>query len=142
VNEPAHWGVRRKLLDAGSRLGLARPALRLYEVVLAARSHASAKRQLEEGGLPLPPARLRDLSLKRLTASERQTLLNDGLVVIYEDAPGTSLCSAYHPPDYVQHNLGADYELVAFRPATEDGRHDLHLFRKPAVSDVFAEQPS
>jgi SAM-dependent methyltransferase len=266
-------------------MGLARPAVRLYELVLAARSHAFAKRLQEEGGLPLPPARLRAqagprhadaeyflrsgehhaqlvrdllqengtsaeelealldwgcgcgrilrhwaglpntrvmgcdvnpkmvawcnanldfaevartemspplpyadsmfdlvyafsvfthlpeglqhdwmresrrvlkpggfllmstlgvyyLSLKRLTASERQTFLNGGVVVIYEDAPGTSLCSAYHPPDYVQHNLGADYELVAFRPATEDGRHDLHLFRKPAVSDVFAEQPS
>ena len=40
-------------------MGLARPAVRLYELVLAARSHASAKRLQEEGGLPLPPARLR-----------------------------------------------------------------------------------
>jgi hypothetical protein len=32
----------------------------------------------------------------------------------------------------VHERLGADFELVAFRPAGDDGRHDIHLLRKPA----------
>ena len=27
-----------------------------------------------------------------------------------------------------------DFELVTFRPAADEGRHDIHLFRKPAMS--------
>jgi SAM-dependent methyltransferase len=281
VNEPALWGLRRKLLDLGAALHLARPAVRAYELMLALRSEGVARRTREANGLPLPPARLRAqagprhadanyflesgehhaqlvrdllqegsssieeldalldwgcgcgrilrhwadlrgtrivgcdvnpkmvdwcsanldfaevaltgmtpplpfadstfdlvyafsvfthlpeglqhewmreslrvlkpggfllmstlgeyyLSLKRLTESERQTFLNGGVVVLYEGSPGTSLCSAYHPPEYVQRKLGADFDLVAFRPATAGGRHDIHLFRKPAMSDAPA----
>ncbi|MDX6387370.1 MAG: hypothetical protein QOD85_1172 [Gaiellaceae bacterium] len=285
MDEPALWGLRRKLLDLGARLGLARPAVRLYEALLAAKSAGSAGRAHEDGGLPLPPARLRAaagpkhadaeyflqsgrhhaelvrellgdsgtsveelgalldwgcgcgrilrhwngltgtrvvgcdvnpkmvdwcnanlpfaevtktemspplpyadstfdlvyafsvfthlpealqhdwmresrrvlkpggfllmstlgeyyLSLKRLTDDERQTFLNGKVVVLYEGAPGTSLCSAYHPPGYVHDQLGAELELAAFRPAAADGRHDMHLFRKPAVSVVAGGQQS
>jgi hypothetical protein len=74
------------------------------------------------------------LSLDRLTDAERRAFLDGQLVVLYEGSAGTSLCSAYHPPEYVQRNLGAEFELVAFRPANGDGPHDLHLFRKPASS--------
>jgi SAM-dependent methyltransferase len=81
------------------------------------------------------------LSLKRLTTSERARFASGNVVVLYQGAPGTSLCSAYHPPEYVHRNLGAAYELVAFRPATDDGRHDMHLFRKPA-SQPAAVEPS
>lgn len=80
------------------------------------------------------------LSLKRLSDSERATFSDGNVVVLYEGAPGTSLCSAYHPPEYVHRNLGAAFELVAFRPATDDGRHDMHLFRKPAPSPATAER--
>jgi SAM-dependent methyltransferase len=80
------------------------------------------------------------LSLRRLNESEQQAFSNGNLVVLYEDSAGTSLCSAYHPPAYVHQSLGADFELVAFRPASTDGRHDIHLFRKPAVSRSAAEQ--
>jgi len=78
------------------------------------------------------------LSLERLTESERRTFRNGQVVVLYQGAPGTSLCSAYHPPEYVRDRLASDFELVAFRPATEDGRHDMHLFRKPthAISNT------
>jgi SAM-dependent methyltransferase len=71
------------------------------------------------------------LSLERLTESERQSFRNGNVVVLYERSAGTSLCSAYHPPEYVHRTLGADFELVTFRRATDDGRHDMHLFRKP-----------
>ena len=43
---------------------------------------------------------------------------------------GTSLCSAYHPPDYVRRELADGFDVVAFRPAADDGRHDIHVLRK------------
>jgi SAM-dependent methyltransferase len=71
-------------------------------------------------------------SLDRLTEDEQRTFSQGDVVVLYERSAGTSLCSAYHPPEYVHRNLAADFELVAFRPAGDDGRHDIHLLRKPA----------
>jgi SAM-dependent methyltransferase len=71
------------------------------------------------------------LSLGRLNEAEQRRFRNGDLVVLYDDAPGTSLCSAYHPPEYVRNTLAADYEFVTFRPAIDYGRHDVHLFRKP-----------
>jgi SAM-dependent methyltransferase len=276
VAEPALWGLRRRLLDAGDRLHLARPAVRAYELALATK--ASLRRDARENepvGLPLPPARLRAqagpkhadpnyflrsgkrhaelirdllaedgtpldeldaildwgcgcgrilrhwvaldatrvfgcdinpkmvgwcnanlpfaevtvndispplpypdesldlvyalsvlthlpedlqhawvrecrrilrpggrllfstmgehyLTLQRLSEAERRSFEAGNLVVLYEGAPGTSLCSAYHPPAYVREQLAAGFDTVAFRPAAEDGRHDIHLLRKPA----------
>jgi SAM-dependent methyltransferase len=276
VAEPALWGLRRRLLDAGDRLNLARPAVRAYELALATRaSLRRSQRTNGAGGLPLPPARLRAqagpkhadpdyflrsgerhaelirdllaedgaaideleaildwgcgcgrilrhwvalddtrvhgcdinprmaawctanlpfakvtvndispplpypdasldlvyalsvlthlpeelqhawvgecrrilkpggrllfstmgehyLTLQRLTESERRSFEAGNLVVLYEGAPGTSLCSAYHPPAYVRERLAAGFDRIAFRPAAEDGRHDLHLLRKPS----------
>jgi SAM-dependent methyltransferase len=74
------------------------------------------------------------LSLGRLTESERESFGNGDLVVLYEGSPGTSLCSAYHPPDYVGRRLAPDFELVSILPAADDGRHDIYLLRKPAVT--------
>jgi SAM-dependent methyltransferase len=71
-------------------------------------------------------------SLERLTEKERQAFAAGELVVLYQRSAGTSLCSAYHPPEYVHENLAAHFELVSFRPAGDDGGHDLHLLRKPA----------
>jgi hypothetical protein len=51
-------------------------------------------------------------------------------VVLYDHSAGSSLCSAYHPASYVHEQLARDFEVVAFRPAADDGRHDLHLLRK------------
>ena len=54
------------------------------------------------------------LSLKRLTESERSKFVNGEVVVLYEDAPGTSLCSAYHPPRVrPSRSFGAAFELVS-----------------------------
>jgi SAM-dependent methyltransferase len=71
------------------------------------------------------------LTLQRLTESERRSFEAGNVVVLYEGAPGTSLCSAYHPPAYVREQLAADFDTISFRPAAEDGRHDIYLVRKP-----------
>jgi SAM-dependent methyltransferase len=59
VTEPALWGLRRSLLDLADKLHLARPAVRAYELALAARSDLFDRSGHENGGLALPPARLR-----------------------------------------------------------------------------------
>ena len=59
MTEPAQWGRRRSLLDLLDRLGLARPAVRGYELMLAARSSIARREPDTADGLPLPPARLR-----------------------------------------------------------------------------------
>ena len=55
------------------------------------------------------------------------------LVVLYERSAGSSLCSAYHPQEYVRRELARGFDSVAFRPAADDGRHDIHVLRKPAA---------
>ena len=75
-------------------------------------------------------------SLDRLAPSELEAFRSGQLVVLYEGASGRSLCSAYHPAEYVHTRLAAEYELVSFMPAADDGRHDLHLLRKPATALV------
>src|SRR5256714_3738431 len=274
MTEPALWGRKRTILDAFDRVRLARPAVRLYELALAARSDLRAQRTRTADGVPLPPARLRtqvrplhadaafflrsgqhnadlirellreqgtsveslrslldwgcgcgrvlrhwadlpgtqifgcdidprmvawceenlafaqttvnelspplpyeddrfDLvyafsvmthlseelqgvwmrellrvlspggyllistlgeyyaSRNRLTPAERQAFEQGKPVVLYERSAGTSLCSAYHPPEYVRSELAQGFDYVAFRAAADDGRHDIHFLRKP-----------
>jgi SAM-dependent methyltransferase len=71
-------------------------------------------------------------SRNRLTLAERAAFEQGRLVVLYERSAGTSLCSAYHPEEYVRRQLAAGFEHVAFRAAADDGRHDIHVLRKPA----------
>jgi SAM-dependent methyltransferase len=282
MHEPAHWGLRRRVLNLLDALHLARPAVRTYELALAARSRFGSRSTPTDDGLPLPPASLRAqigprhadaefflssgrqhadlvrdvlreqgteveglaalldwgcgcgrvlrhwsglprtrvvgcdinpkmvewceerldfaevfvselkpplpsadstfdliyafsvfthlseelqqewireclrvlrpggyllistmgefyLGLQRLSGSEREAFARGELVVLYERSAGTSLCSAYHPPEYVRTKLASDCEHVAFRPAVEGGRHDIHLLRKPARVAVAAE---
>jgi len=73
------------------------------------------------------------VSRDRLTPEERQSFDDGNLVVLYQGSPGTSLCSAYHPPDYVARELADGFDVVSFRPAADDGRHDLHVLQKTAV---------
>jgi SAM-dependent methyltransferase len=277
VTEPALWGLRRSLLDLTDKLHLARPVVRAYEYALAARSGLLDRSRQEDGGLPLPPARLRAqagprhadagyfldsgrhhadlirdllreqgadveglgslldwgcgcgrilrhwssltdtriagcdinpnmvdwckanlpfanvtrnelsppfpspessfglvyalsvithlpedlqhawvrecfrvlrpggfllfstlgayyLSLQRLTPEERRTFEDGELVVLYKESAGTSLCSAYHPEAYVRDTLAGDFDVVSFRAAAEDGRHDIYLLQKPATA--------
>ncbi len=74
------------------------------------------------------------LRLGRLNEAERRAFAAGSVVVLYEGAPGTSLCSAYHPERYVRDVLTVDFDFVAFDPAADDGRHDLYLVKKPATS--------
>ena len=73
-------------------------------------------------------------SLDRLTSSELESFRNGNVVVLYERSAGTSLCSAYHPPQYVRDRLAAGFDYVSFHEAADAGRHDLHLFRKAKAS--------
>ncbi|PWU25610.1 MAG: class I SAM-dependent methyltransferase, partial [Candidatus Rokuibacteriota bacterium] len=73
-------------------------------------------------------------SLDRLSELELETFRNGEVVVLYESSSGTSLCSAYHPPPYVRDRLARDFDLVSFLPAADEGRHDLHLLRKPSMA--------
>ncbi len=72
-------------------------------------------------------------SRDRLTDAERERFAGGNLVVLYESSAGTSLCSAYHPPDYVRQKLAADLDYVTFRPAADDGRHDIHVLCKASA---------
>jgi SAM-dependent methyltransferase len=67
----------------------------------------------------------------RLTDDERRSFEDGNLVVLYERSAGTSLCSAYHPPEYVRRELASGIDYVAFRAAADDGKHDIHVLRKP-----------
>ena len=70
------------------------------------------------------------LSLDRLTDSERQAFVDGQLVVLYQTLAGSNLCSAYHPPEYVRHELGAGLDFRSFLPASERCPQDVYLFRK------------
>ena len=70
-------------------------------------------------------------SRDRLTPDERRSFDAGNLVVLYARSAGSSLCSAYHPQAYVERELARGLHAVGFRPASDDGRHDLHLLRKP-----------
>jgi len=72
------------------------------------------------------------VSRDRLNPEERGSFEAGNLVVLYAGSPGTSLCSAYHPRDYVVRELADGFDVVSFRPAADDGRHDLHVLRKTA----------
>ena len=73
------------------------------------------------------------VSRDRLTPAERRSFDDGNLVVLYDGSPGTSLCSAYHPPEYVARELAEGFDVVSFRPAADDGRHDLHVLQKTAA---------
>jgi hypothetical protein len=83
-----------------------------------------------EGYLLLSTLGDRYASLDRLTADEQDRFRRGELVVLYERSAGSSLCSAYHPPEYVQQTLAQGFDVVAFRPAGDEGGHDIHLLRK------------
>jgi SAM-dependent methyltransferase len=76
------------------------------------------------------------LARQRLSEPEQEAFRRGELIVLYERSAGTSLCSAYHPPEYVHERLASEFELASFRPAADGADpHDIHLLRKPAVSN-------
>jgi len=87
----------------------------------------------DEGYLLISTLGAHYASLDRLTEGELEAFRKGELVVLYENSSGTSLCSAYHPPEYVAERLARGFEVVSFQPAADEGRHDLHLLRKPTA---------
>jgi SAM-dependent methyltransferase len=71
------------------------------------------------------------LTLGRLNEAERREFERGNVVVLYDESSGTSLCSAYHPAEYVRTTLAADFEVKSLRPASDFGRHDVYLVQKP-----------
>jgi SAM-dependent methyltransferase len=68
-----------------------------------------------------------------LNESERRAFESGRLVVRQADSPGSNVCGAYHPPDYVKHTLVAGlFDVVDFAPegATGNPHQDLYLLRR------------
>lgn len=73
--------------------------------------------------------------LPKLTLLERDEYHGGRLVVRYEEAAGTNLCSVYHPEIYVREQLARRFSVAACRPraATGNGNQDIYLLRKPLL---------
>ena len=92
---------------------------------------AETERILRHGGyFVLSTLGERYASLDRLSGEELRRFGRGELVVLYAGSAGTSLCSAYHPPGYVHGTLARRFDVAAFRPAGDEGGHDIHLLRR------------
>ncbi|HKW99733.1 MAG TPA: class I SAM-dependent methyltransferase [Bryobacteraceae bacterium] len=71
--------------------------------------------------------------LQKLSVSERDRFRQGELVVRYDQAAGTNLCSVYHPEKYVREKLASKFTIAASRPgaATGNGNQDIYLLGKP-----------
>jgi len=69
---------------------------------------------------------------EKLTPLEREAFTAGNLVVRYEEASGTNLCSAYHPEAYVRHQLSAGYTVkIMISAGTREALHqDLYILRR------------
>ena len=70
----------------------------------------------------------------RLNEEEKRQFESGQLVVKNNTkAPGSNMCSAYHPSAYVRDRMAAGLELVQFVPEGARGnpKQDLYLLRKP-----------
>ena len=69
---------------------------------------------------------------ERLDAAERGRFDAGQLVVRWQEGAGSNLCSAFHPPSYVQDRLAARFDVVEFVPegATGNPHQDLYLLRR------------
>ena len=69
---------------------------------------------------------------ERPTPAERAKFDAGRLVVRWEEGAGSNLCSAFHPPSYVQEGLAARFDVVEFVPegATGNPHQDLYLLRR------------
>jgi SAM-dependent methyltransferase len=68
----------------------------------------------------------------RLTPAERTAFDAGRLVVRWPEGAGTNLCSAFHPPPYVQERLAGGLDVVEFVPEGAKGNphQDFYLLRK------------
>jgi SAM-dependent methyltransferase len=74
-----------------------------------------------------------DEFLPKLTHTELRSYRQDRIVVRYQEAAGTNLCSAYHSEAYVREQLAEKFSIVASCPqgASGNGNQDMYLLRKP-----------
>jgi SAM-dependent methyltransferase len=73
--------------------------------------------------------------IDRLNPAERRRFERGQLIVKDNTkAPGSNMCSAYHPLAYMRDSLAKRFETVAFIPEGAQGNpsQDLYLLRKPA----------
>jgi SAM-dependent methyltransferase len=70
---------------------------------------------------------------QRLTDAERARFDAGDVVVRWNDAAGTNLCSAFHPRAYVEERLAVRLETAEFVPEGARGNphQDLYVLRKP-----------
>jgi SAM-dependent methyltransferase len=66
-----------------------------------------------------------------LSDDERRDFMA-GRLVVHDGPPGSNLCAAYHPEQYVREVLAANFSILDFvvEGATGNPRQDLLLFRK------------
>jgi SAM-dependent methyltransferase len=76
-----------------------------------------------------------DAYVERLKDKERQVYADGECVVRWAQAPGSNLCSAFHPPAFVRSRLADGWQLVEQLPCGALGNpvQDLVLLRKPAA---------
>lgn len=72
--------------------------------------------------------------LEMLAASERNDFEAGQLVVRYQEAAGTNMCSAFHSEEYVRGKLAKSFEVVDYVPEGAKGNpyQDVYLLRRPA----------
>jgi hypothetical protein len=70
--------------------------------------------------------------LPRLDHSERGRFERGELVVRWQDVPGTNLCSAYHPEEYLRETFGRGFAFLELEPEGARGNptQDLVLLQK------------
>jgi len=70
--------------------------------------------------------------LSRLTPNEKIQYQEGRLVVRYQAAAGSNLCSSYHPERYVREQLARKFSIALCRPggAMGSGNQDIYLLRK------------
>ncbi len=73
--------------------------------------------------------------LGKLSLQERHKYHEGRIVVRFEKAAGTNLCSTYHPQSYVRQKLAGKFSLTLCRAgaARGNGNQDIYLLRKATV---------
>jgi len=74
-----------------------------------------------------------DEYFSKLENTERDAYAQGRIVVRYQKAAGTNLCSVYHPESYVRKHLAGNFTWVMARSrgAAGNGKQDMYLLRRP-----------
>lgn len=71
----------------------------------------------------------------RLAPLEQGSFIQGEVIVRFDQAAGTNICTAFHPRTYVEQRLAEGLELIQWVPEGAKGNphQDLFLFRKPSL---------